>query len=1523
MTDVAELGFRADSSSLRTAATDLDRVSGAARRTENASARMERQIQAGFRALQGAFAALGVGAAVRQIIAIDDAYAQVEGRLRLVTTGTENLARIQEELFGIAQRTGVAYEETANLYAKVAKNAEALGLSQQQLLDFTEVTNQAIQVSGASAIEAAGGVRQLGQALASGALRGDEFNSLAENMPRLRDAIADGLGISIGELRKFAAEGKLTAEVVTQALLSQSEVIEREFQALPVTVGRAMTELENEVKRAIAEADTQPLVDAIRELQETLSDPTVIAGIANIAGGLVTLAKWSAEAATGISNLTTNVGEYAAQLSGGGSVVTDTERFIKLLEQMRDRSGLQNAAMSFFPGAVDVRYLTASNDELEREIRLQRQALGQLEEFGVSARENGAQIAEMRSEVLTLQRAIAERRGWHLPTDELEAQLDSVLRSIESLETKARDLSLDSIATAVAGPMAEIDRIVDGITRNVQIVDGINVGHLFEGLDEGTFYLQQAANGFGEVGENAGIVARKTKIATDETEKLTAAEQKAIDKLRERISIEQRVYELVQDGRDIEDARFVAAYEAANELERRLLVWEKAVEGQEEAAEAALDAEEELAKKAKETTDEIIRQQQLRAEQIQRAYERIAGGVEEVFRDLYRSIFDGFDSFTDSLKRTFENLLVELALIATRNSIIIPVVTSIGSSLGLPGLGGLTDALSLGGPLGSMFGAGGGAQFGAAAIDALGQGIWELGGMLGSATLDGIGVAIQSNAGALAGLLPAVAGVGALYGAGSGLAVPNSNVSPGLQGLGAVLAPAFSLPATILDSITGGGLFGTRWQTVGQELAFTIQDQIADATLMTMRERERSLWRGTQRRTVEDPASDLDRQLSESFGMLYDSIASGAERIGYAVGDFSFQFRESIAGLSEEEVGQVINSALSEATEALIRDTIPGIDRFRAAGEELTQTFQRLVGGVTVVQDAIDMFGLDTTVRQSMNEAAAGLQRIFIILPGTAEEMRAAYDRLNPVVQASNALILEAAAALTELAGGAQQLQANIANFWDDFASDEQQAARTAELARDLFADLGIKMPRTREDVFELVQGLDIFSESGREAFNAITASSDLLDAYFDNLERGASEAAQQAAAITNERLGLEAQLAVALGDTAMAERVMAEQAALQRAALDESNRALFDQVRAATAAAQAEQMLAAERQRIMDLQIRLLTAQGNDSGALALTRQRELEQAATDSERALLQQIYAAEDQAAAARAAAAAAASAASSTRDFSSAIRDAGNAAAEERERLETELLQLVGAEAELRARERAEIAASNRSLYDQINALRDQRAAVDETVRTYTDLANSIGSFGDSINLAANDAFGLSLGAARAEFADVSRRARLGDLDALQSFTAAGEQLRQISEAQASSRVEYFRDLAMLRNEAELAEGTALRQADLAEASFDELARQTLLLAGIHGELEILRGVPPAQVSTPTLNVNPVAAPVVITAPQSSAASRSSAQTDPETQRILADIRRLLQQLYDNSEEGMQTGFAVRAFETSGLLIREAA
>ena len=242
----------------------------------------------GVRFLMGALAGLGAAFGAREILRQADTYTLLTNRLKLVTSGTDNLARINEELYQSAQRTRTSYEATVDLYSRVARNADALGMSQQELLDITETVNQAIRVSGGSAMEAEAGVRQFGQAIGSGALRGDELISILENMPRLAQAIAEGMGVTIGQLRDLGAEGALTSDKIMDALQQTAPEIAAEFAQLTPTVGEAFQTLSNAALRFIGQLNetlgvTDFLANALTFVGQNLQTIARLAGVAGIA----------------------------------------------------------------------------------------------------------------------------------------------------------------------------------------------------------------------------------------------------------------------------------------------------------------------------------------------------------------------------------------------------------------------------------------------------------------------------------------------------------------------------------------------------------------------------------------------------------------------------------------------------------------------------------------------------------------------------------------------------------------------------------------------------------------------------------------------------------------------------------------------------------------------------------------------------------------------------------------------------------------------------------------------------------------------------------------------------------------------------------------------------------------------------------------------------------------------------------------------------------------------------------------
>jgi len=206
----------------------------------------------------GAVAGYGAIQGAREYLELTDAYKQYNAQLRLATAENGNLAQAQTDTQRIANETRTGLAETAQLYATFQRNAGQLGLTQEQSARATETVTKSFQISGATAAEASGGLRQFLQALQSGTLRGEEFNSVVENAPRLAKLLADQLtGGNIGALRALSQAGKITGDDLKAALTNQkfTSQIDEEFKQLPVTFDQAMTVLKNAATVTFGEFD--------------------------------------------------------------------------------------------------------------------------------------------------------------------------------------------------------------------------------------------------------------------------------------------------------------------------------------------------------------------------------------------------------------------------------------------------------------------------------------------------------------------------------------------------------------------------------------------------------------------------------------------------------------------------------------------------------------------------------------------------------------------------------------------------------------------------------------------------------------------------------------------------------------------------------------------------------------------------------------------------------------------------------------------------------------------------------------------------------------------------------------------------------------------------------------------------------------------------------------------------------------------------------------------------------------------
>ncbi|HIC2808053.1 TPA: tape measure protein [Haemophilus influenzae] len=195
----------------------------------------------------GYFAMVTAGSTIK----IADEWAAVDSRVKLATKSVEEHKYALSQIFDLSQRSGQDYLASADLFSKVNRSAGDLGLSLDDTLNLTEIIGQTMTIGGGDQGAQQAALMQLGQALGSGALRGDELNSIIEQAPRLANAIADSFGVPIGQLKELGKEGKLTSKELAQGLLKQADKIQKEFDQMPKTFGRGMTILKNKAGQLI------------------------------------------------------------------------------------------------------------------------------------------------------------------------------------------------------------------------------------------------------------------------------------------------------------------------------------------------------------------------------------------------------------------------------------------------------------------------------------------------------------------------------------------------------------------------------------------------------------------------------------------------------------------------------------------------------------------------------------------------------------------------------------------------------------------------------------------------------------------------------------------------------------------------------------------------------------------------------------------------------------------------------------------------------------------------------------------------------------------------------------------------------------------------------------------------------------------------------------------------------------------------------------------------------------------------
>ncbi|KQR55631.1 tape measure protein [Acidovorax sp. Leaf160] len=1226
------IGIRLSLNGEREVETGLRRVSGAMDTVGDSASVLQR-------AVGGLGAAFAGAISVREFVQAADAVTGLQNQLKLATGGAQQAAAAYTALYDIAQRSRTGFIELGTTFASISTAAADLGVSQQRLLTVTEAIGNAVTISGTGAQAAQAALVQLGQGLASGTLRGEELNSVMEQTPRLAKALADGLGISRGELRALGAQGEITAEQVIKALESQAGALRTEVEGAVMTVGQAFTNLKNSSVRAVGDIDAATGATAL------------------FAGAI-------GDVTAGIDALRENTGVFEILRTAGETLrVLYNDIAFVFAAMGRELGGI--AAQAAAIARLDFRGAGVIRQELIADGVAARARLDAAQGNILKRPEVSGEVVDTSAEDARLARMTREKRD-QIKADkeiaEITRELSGVNKDYLPTLTKLHKQYEDGRLT-----LTEYQRLVGELAKkNYKKDDGAAKAlkeeqNAYEGLITSirVKIAQEKAelNGAARLAESDRIRIKMVEELATGKLKLTAADKArvnaAIDELAvlerqqrllatERVYMEQRAeIQAEVNAAYVEESRLreagrqgVIDYVKGIEESNQALEFELSLMGlSQQSRETALEQyriELDLKRRIREVNTNSGFNQDQRNEEIAKLtaaaaiakanasskvflqeWQQSVKQYDDIFRQGFADMLNngqaGWKSFTRSLVTTFKTTVADQIYKMFLQPFVVRVV---GQFMGMSGGGGMLGALGGGGGgVGDMVsgasslirnglnvaGMGGNSLMGLADM-AYKYGLENVGqmvdsfryGMMDASTWSGFQGAFEAGGAQFAG---AIAGSVLNGFSGYGISKLISNgyqVNPWMDRIGGI-ASAIPGIGPIAGVITGAinRLFGRKLKDMGIEGEFGGESGFEGRTYQ--------FYKGGLFRSNKTKYGELDEELRAALGDQFNTMRVGtaamAEVLGLgtdAIDNFTASIKVSFNGLDEAGIQKALKEELDKVAETLASATL-GTTEYTRAGESSVEALTRLSGSLTAVNSVFENLGV--TLYQSSLAGA------------------------------------DMASSLVDLFGGADKFGAAAGTYFQNFYSqDEQREAMRRQLEKQL-GTLNVKLPDidatdARAQYRALVNAaLEDQSEQGRK----LAAMLLQLAGSFAAITPAAEDADERIRRVAEQRATLDERMLAAQGNDrgVLDLRRKQEYDALYK--LDPALAKLVAQIYALEDAS----AIAAKK---LDLDQRLLVAQGDDRGALDLRRKQEYDALyKLDPELAkLIAKIYALEDAAA-----------------------------------------------------------------------------------------------------------------------------------------------------------------------------------------------------------------------------------------------------------------------------------------------------
>lgn len=976
--------------------------------------------------LARAFGGVSFAAGAVKFVTLADEATLLNNRLKLATGSVEAAAAAQTRLYEVAQSSRVSFTALGTTYAQMARATQEAGISTERLMTVTQAIGNAMAISGGSAGSMQAALIQLSQGLASGTLRGEELNSVMEQTPRLAQAIAEGMGVTIGQLRAMGMAGELTAQQVIKALESQAEVLRTEVTGATMTAGQAFTQLGNAAVMMVGKINesagvTSSLADKVSATTRTLDVMgermaeteskggsrfmQVMNGIGTAVGRLTfdTLA-FSAETLNysingltgGVFNLSTNIDLMPENLR----TMADQMSRTTIQVQEAEKEYAQLAAR--LARAPDNIYIKSELGNLARYIASLREAqTEQRKLMGMAAGGSGSSSVPSGDTAL----ARAQRAEW--------------------------DAMAPQRAEYLAAARTDTQKFNDEMAKARKAFGGMVPPEVEAALRAKFIKPVQAAG------------AALVNLRKD------AAEVEAFF----------RQQELAADGRW--DAEEKAAQKASDEVEAFFRQQE-------------IDFDRRAQERADKEADAVKAAQDKLREDERKAWEKTWEQVSQSFTD---ALMEGGKSVAEYLKGLFRTLVLR--------PIIAPVGAALASMFGGPAaagqggssLGSLSSLQNLLNPSKIFSSFGDSLAF---AADSAGQ--WLVNNTSGY--LNQLGGQLMGNAGTI-GTIGSYAG-GAMAGLGIGKAISGGYSAFGSSGntavnAGTIIGSIFGGPVGGAIGGTIGGvvnrLFGRKAPvTTSQGITGTFsadganvqqyQDWFAKGGLF------RSNKSGTNYSAV---SSEMDSFLDAALAQVATTTRAYAELMSLnadALAGITQSVKINLQGMNAQQQEQEIAKALAGFGSRLAQDLLGTFEttvtkRRTFLGRKIETTVTNWVAGPFV---------------RAGETAGEALARLGSALGLT----NTLFDTLGTALFAASLQGADYASSLVDAFGGLENLQnATLAYYGAYYSEQERLATGTRQMGAAMQA-LGLSLPSSRDGFRALVEAQDLTTEAGRSTYAAL-----------------------------------------------------------------------------------------------------------------------------------------------------------------------------------------------------------------------------------------------------------------------------------------------------------------------------------------------------------------------------------------------------------------------------------------------------